>query len=223
VSLYVYSLSDATLLETVQWPPGLGGAPIEIVQHAGIALIASTIDRQPSPVRREDLQIHNTVNQAVLAAGVCVPLRYGTMQPGRQACVEMIERRLPHWQEMIERVRGRVEISIKGLLPSRGGTLPVANIQQAGPGTTAAQGRRVANQIQQDLLALAEAVNVTTHAQLVDIAALVRHDDWSELAMRIADYVKALPGRWKVGAPWPPYSFVGAPSTGIAAPRGARE
>ena len=228
MNFYIYSLSEAIAVAASVWPAGLLDAPVETVEHAGLSLIVSRIERLPTPVRWVDLQAHDAVNRAVLDGGVCVPLRYGTMSATRQQCVELIEQRIDYWRETIERVRGHVEISIKGLLPAQPEAAAAQHVPvAAGPGTAYLQRRRadleaqerlverskhLAEEIRHELGLPSDAVIVDSRGRLIDVALLIRREFSSEVVARLRTRIETLPGRWRVGAPWPPYSFVGAPT-----------
>jgi hypothetical protein len=224
MGLYIYSLGQADLLAGRTLPPGHTGAAIEIVEHGTLAAVVSEITALPAPVHRADLQRHDAVNRAVLATGLCIPMRWGTMVADRPACVEILGAQYERWLRTAERLRGRVELSAKLIVP----TAPEPEVAvpspiEDQPGTTYLRTRQahLAAQIMQEdqarelrtvvkhaLDGLADSVVVTHRGNLTAVAALVPHNQAGIAAERLRSVLATNTNRWIVGEPWPPYSFV---------------
>lgn len=224
MSFYLYCLTDPTRLAIVSAPRGIADARIEIIAHGSVSPVVSRIDRLPSPVGRVDLERHDAVNRFVLGGGVCVPLRYGTILPSREACVAFVDEDFARWCAAIERLRDRVELSVHVVLPAAiEGISPPEDRPDSGPGARYLRRRRaialsedraneqagvLAGELGGCLDGLAEVVEVERRGRLVSMAALLRRADFASASARVGAIAKKWGGRWNVGEPWPPYSFV---------------
>lgn len=224
MSLYLYSLGQTDLLAGHAWPPGHTNAPVGVVEHGALAAIVSEIIALPTPVRRIDLQRHDAVNRAVLATGLCIPMRWGTIVADQSACVTLLAEQHQRWKSIARRLHGRVELSATIVLA----TLPEAQIIapmpiEHQPGTTylrirqaeiAAQTTREARvreletAVRHTLDDLADAVVVTRRGSLVMVAALLLSERFAVAAERLSLTLACSTERWSIGEPWPPYSFV---------------
>ena len=124
---YMYAVSRALDPGALDSVAGLGGGRLELVEHQDLVAVVSTVDLEEygeDGLRRnlEDLEWleeaargHDAVIQAVAAAGPTAPLRLATI------CLDDagVRRRLTEWyvalEQVLERVEGRMEWSVKVL------------------------------------------------------------------------------------------------------------
>lgn len=230
MSLYIYSLGQTDLLAGRAWPPGHNDAPVGVVADGTLAAIVSEIVALPTPVRRVDLQRHDAINRAVLATGLCIPMRWGTIVADQPACVMLLAEQHERWQRIARRLYGRVELSAKIVLPgvpeAKGITpIPIEHL----PGTTylrfrqaelaaqtacETQVRELETAIRHTLNNLADAVVVTRREDLMTVAALLLNERFACAVERLALALVPCAIRWSIGDPWPPYSFVDEANNG---------
>lgn len=224
MSLYLYSLGQTDLLADRAWPVGHNEATIDLVAHGPLAAIMSEIVVVPTPVRRVDLQRHDAVNRAVLATGLCIPMRWGTIVPDHPACVALLADQHERWQHIAQRLRGRVELSAKIVLPAAPepevvAPMPVEHLpgttylrmRQASLATQTAretQVRELEAAVRQTLNNLADAVVVAHRGSLMTVAALLLNEHFGVAVERLTSTLARSTVRWSIGEPWPPYSFV---------------
>jgi hypothetical protein len=221
---YIYCLSARDALAYVTLPPGVDGAEVEATSCRDIVIVTSRLPAIPTPIRRQHLDAHNAVTQAVLKGGVCIPMRYGTIVPAGQSGIDFILGNYEQWQAAVERLRGRVELSVKGVLPRLASNEDADEVVLAGgPGVRYLQQRRARYQAEQAigeaagaavaelrsvLESCAERVELVARGRLITAAALLRHDRFATAREAVVALVERLPGRWVAGDVWPPYSFV---------------
>lgn len=224
MSFYLYSITEASAARGNDWPEGIADSHVAAIEVGSLALLVSEIERLPAPVQRGDLQQHNAVNCALLETGVCVPLRYGTMAPSRDACGAFIADQADRWNAAVERLRGRVELSLKILMPvsdARG--VDGSEDQAAGPGAMYLRRRRLKllqeqavderrdaleREVRAALSAWTEEIVVMQRSRLLGVAALVAREHFGEAERHLGTILAHTQGRWTLGGPWPPYSFV---------------
>lgn len=224
MSLYLYSLGRPNLLVGCAWPVGEEAGTIDVVEHGSLAAVVRPIDALPAPVRRSDLLHHDAVNRAVLATGLCVPMRWGTIVADHSACVRLLVEQHERWQRIAQRLQGRVELSATIVLPNQTqpeAVMPVPGehqpgtaylrMRQAGLAAEMArtdQARGLETTLRQALDGLADAIVIAQRGGLMTVAALVLHERFDIAAERTRTALADNPARWTIGAPWPPYSFV---------------
>ena len=141
---YLYAITrdlDPAALADV---PGLGAARLDVVEHRGLEAVVSDVDLDEygeEPLRRnlerlewleEVARIHDAVIHAVDALGPTAPLRLATI------CLDDdgVRRRLDEWrfalQQILDRVEGRNEWSVKVFAPERREPAAVASTSGLG-------------------------------------------------------------------------------------------
>ena len=225
MSLYLYSLGRPSLLDGCIWPMGEAAGTIDVVGHGSLALVVRPIDALPAPVRRSDLEHHDAVNRAVLSTGLCVPMRWGTIVTDHAACMRLLVEQHERWQRIAQRLQGRVELSATIVLPNPAQPEAVAPVpgdhqpgtaylrmRQAGLAAEMArtdQARELETALRGVLGGLVDAIVITQRGSLMTVAALVLHERFDIAAERARIALADQSVRWTIGAPWPPYSFVG--------------
>jgi hypothetical protein len=128
---YMYAISRGITSADLSGTLGIDDGPVEVVEHGGLCAAVSTVDLEEygeEGLRRnlerldwlEDVaRAHDAVVQAVARAGPTAPLRLATI------CLDDdgVRRRLEEWhdalREVLDRVEGRREWSLKVFAPPR--------------------------------------------------------------------------------------------------------
>jgi hypothetical protein len=128
---YLYAITRDLDPEVLIAVPALGGGRLEIVEHQGLAVVVSSVDLEEygeegltrNLERLEWLEEvargHDAVVQALAAHGPTAPLRLATI------CLDDagVRRRVEEWhaalEQVLDRVDGRMEWSVKVLTPAR--------------------------------------------------------------------------------------------------------
>lgn len=131
VGRYLYAISRGVEPGQLADVPGLDGNPLELVEHRGLTAVVSDVDLDEygedgltRNLERLDwleevARGHDAVVQALAVRGPTAPLRLATI------CLDDdgVRRRLDEWhaalQEVLDRVEGRMEWSVKALTPVR--------------------------------------------------------------------------------------------------------
>lgn len=223
MSIYLYTITDVTPA-AANLPQGIGGGEVEVLAHRELVALVSELAQLPSPVRPIHLERHDAVTRVALAAGACVPLRFGTLLSSRSACRELLDERADQWIRVMNRLRGRVELSVKVIVPAA--TTPRSLPQPGGmdsPGMTYLLQRRaelqaaqatgvaveqLADALRQGLRSVAEAIVVQVRGRLLSVAILLDTERFDAAVAQVRELVSGQPGPWAISRPWPPYSFV---------------
>jgi hypothetical protein len=117
MSVYLYGVADATS------PPRItemgvgenGGSTVEVVERDGLVAVVSDLAGDAVPPTRRNLTAHTRVLEAAIDQGPLLPARFGTVLPDRDAVAhEVLEARLGDLRAGLDRVRGAVEMVVKG-------------------------------------------------------------------------------------------------------------
>ena len=111
--LYVYALVDADGRPPRPAGTGHDGAALCVVARGEVAAICSRHDHLDLPVDREHLWRHERVAEALMDDHAVLPVRFGTTVADDDALAAMLDERQDEFRGALERVRGRVEISVK--------------------------------------------------------------------------------------------------------------
>lgn len=189
----------------------LHGGDIVTVNGGEVSCVGVSLAATPPP-DAEVLLRHDSAVRALMATGPVVPFRYGATVPG----VAELRRDLAQWEgrlaEMLELVRGRVEMSVRVTRrsapadgsPPASGRAYLASLrrrEQAGAFATALHRRLAAVSVASET---ATADGWVATAYLVEAAALAGFRLIVEEAT-----AGEQPERVSVTGPWPPYTFVG--------------
>lgn len=190
---------------------GLEGARLDVVEVASCGVVVSRFAEGAAPEwSREALLGHEAVVEALMSSRAVLPLRFGTVLQDDEALRRALEERDEDWCELLERVRGRVEIAVT----------VAADDSVSADGSKPPDGRRyllgkvarhraaveIAQRLEGAAAPLAEAVCARVQPSpgiALKAAYLVRRVDAIDVRRRLE--------RAGVGAvcsgPWPPYSF----------------
>jgi hypothetical protein len=92
---------------------GAEDATPRVVRHAGLAAVVSDAPEGLRPKRR-DLIAHETVLEALCAAGPVVPMRFGTIAADDDAVLGELVRGAHRYADLLTRLEGHVERNVKG-------------------------------------------------------------------------------------------------------------
>lgn len=93
---------------------GIDDTEVEYVVHEGLAAAVSRIPLDRPPGRRAELTAHQSVVEALAAAGPVVPVRFGSvLDPEDDAVVELLDREGPRFAAVLERLAGRVQLNLR--------------------------------------------------------------------------------------------------------------
>jgi hypothetical protein len=187
--------------------PGIDGAELRAVSAGDLAAIVSDHAEQPQPTGRRLVE-HERVVQALLPHGV-VPVRYGHTLPERATLATMLARRAGQLHQLLDRVRGRLEMGVRIALPASGTQAPVSGrawlLGKLDQQRTAA---RLAEDLDRAFGPLAVASKLLAVRDDLRVAYLVEAQKVGEFRAR----AHALPGfpaaEVVCTGPWPAYSFV---------------
>jgi hypothetical protein len=228
--IWVYAICDR---DTVLYPgqTGLAEAPLEGVGEGELLAVVSRHTKLPDVTTDVALWAHEQAVEAVMAGAAVLPMRFGSRFPDDTALRVALATHEDRWLGALDAVRGRIELAVRVIRTE----LPAAE-----PSRADATGRdyveaRLALQAQDEAAATAlhaplaaMAVAGTRRApralgELLRAAYLVERSGLPEFR----DMTQRLQLRhWDVAVlctgPWPPYSFVGAPTLGADVGEGAR-
>jgi Gas vesicle synthesis protein GvpL/GvpF len=225
--IWVYGICDRPELP----PPrrrGLAQAPLDGVREGDLLAVVSRHTHPPGDPALDALWVHERVVERIMVDRAVLPMRFGSRLPDDDALRELLTVRQQEFLETLQRVRGRVEVSVRAM-QSGGEQPPPAEPPAARP--VAASGReyleaklrdgrrteREASVLHDPLASLAvDAVRQATRgpdellraSYLIDRAALARFRGAVERLQSAHPGIAIL-----CTGPWPPYSFVGAPET----------
>ena len=211
---------------------GVGGAPVRLVESAGLGL---WISDQRLPDRPGDdrgagrLREHDAVVRAALETATPLPLRFGTRLRDEGAAEALLAERAAEFAAALERVAGRVEMGIRVLWERPD---PPAAGAAVHSGTEFLEMRRRAILGEDERRREAEALldEVERHLAPLGVPAvrevLARSDAAGTLAhlvqrtrltryrRQVDEAGRALPrARLRLSGPWAPYSFARPPTT----------
>lgn len=243
---YAYAVTRGLDDTAVDGLTGLRGARLDVVRHEGLAAVVSDVPLpefgedglrehlEQLPWLEEVARTHDEVVRDIAARGPTAPLRLATIFHDDDA----VRRRLDEWRdalgEVLDRVDGRAEWSVKVIAPPPPSRAPVPEPEpttgteflrrrkaQAGEQAEHQQSAaRVAEEAHHELSQVAEDTRLLqpqdpqltghTGPMVLNGAYLVRDADGDRFAESLAqlqarfDHVT-----FEVGGPWPPYSFAG--------------
>ena len=112
---YVYCFTHAAHPLPLDGLRGVGAeeTALRALRHEGLAAVVSDAPEGLRPKRR-DVVAHETVLETLGAAGVVVPMRFGTVAPDNDAVMAELARGAERYTELLKRLEGHVERNVKG-------------------------------------------------------------------------------------------------------------
>lgn len=115
MSLLLYAITDAEL-PSGETRLGVGGSGLTHIAAGGLVAITSEHE-QPPALDEDTLWVFEAVIESHMAAGAVLPVRFGTLLADVAAAELMLQRRAPELIEKLGRIRGAVELSVRGIWP----------------------------------------------------------------------------------------------------------
>jgi hypothetical protein len=234
----LYAVCDASAPLSGTPLAGLDGALVWPVQADGIVAAVSLTGRCSVPAQAELAWQHEHVVERLMEQAAVLPARFGTLAPDAEAVAARLRSRRAEFAAGLDRVRGRVEISVRVLWddvpdpPAARASPPPsgrAYLLQRQSEEQAAQARRERG------AALAESLHAALGAAAVDAVRQVLATPRMLLTAaylvdrgRVGEFQRGLDAlsgqhgalRFMCTGPWPAYNFVaasdGAASDGAA-------
>jgi Gas vesicle synthesis protein GvpL/GvpF len=213
--IYLYAICEGAAPLPGAEQRGLGRARVRAMAYQSLAAIFSrhrTLQPQPEPAT---LWAHEAVVHQLMSRGPVLPVRFGTMLDEETTLRRILADRLDELVDGLERVRGRVELSVR-VLEAPGPKRPREQLT----GHAYLMARRdahqraseAANEVHEPLAALAREARVRAPAPpptIVAAAYLVDRPKVDAFIERVRALASARHDLSIVGTgPWPPYSFV---------------
>jgi hypothetical protein len=213
--IYVYAIGEAARTALPPGQPGLGGARLRLTTCGDIAAVYSrhrTLRPQPAP---RTMWSHEAVVERLMRRAAVLPLRFGTMLGDEQALRAILAQRHDELIQGLERVRGRVELSLRVL---RRADQPRPPEHDSGRAYLLARreehrrAERAAREVHEPLATLARDVRLRAPAPppaLLLAAYLLDEPQVETFKARVVALAAGRDDLSIVGTgPWPPYSFV---------------
>jgi Gas vesicle synthesis protein GvpL/GvpF len=241
---YLFAVARTLRAEDVAGTPGFHGAPLDVVTHAGLSVVVCDVDpaefgQEALPTNLEDLawlewaaRIHNEVVWRVVANATCAPLRLVTVCSDDDSVRAKVDALRTELDDVLDRVEGRQEWSLKVLAPARTSPEPVTASAPASGADYLRRKKEIADRRRaldedasraaQELHQVASAHAVAsrrlapqdprltgrTEAMVLNAAYLVEdnaHRAFRDAVTAAADECGHI--SVELGGPWPPYSF----------------
>jgi hypothetical protein len=180
--------------------------PYDSVRAGDLMAVVERVESTPEP-EPEELWGHEHVVEQLMADRAVLPMRFGTTQPDEAALRSALMERHEELRGALDRVRGRVELSVRAV----GGPVEPAPAATGREWLGARlEAARLADAVHEPLAAVAVAERrrpatgeVLRAAYLVDRAALDRFRAALDGVRRARPELDIV-----CTGPWPPYSFV---------------
>jgi len=134
MSLYVYCLGEGLPEAAFEGLAGVDGARVRLLRLVRLSAVVSEAGEQPAAVTDENVLAHSRVNAAALARATPLPFRFGT-RATRERLAEYVSANEAALSAALARVRGCVEMGVKLLDGSQGGSKPEVVSQKSEVGT----------------------------------------------------------------------------------------
>jgi hypothetical protein len=215
--LYIFGIVDRAPADLGK---GLEGAPLRAIGAGRLAAIVGEHERAPE-ADEEGFWRHEEVVERLMEDAVVLPMRFGTTVADDAAVEELLRSREEEFVELIDEVRGAVELSVRAELPAaapptpvRGGaddTTPDGTEYMREKGRLLRYRDRSSEVLHESLTALSRrslllaggAGTAFKGAYLVDGGSV---DTFAELVGSLGEEMDV---EISCTGPWPPYSFVG--------------
>jgi hypothetical protein len=211
MSLLVYAIAEGAA--GAARGVGLDGRPLIGVEHDGLALIASQrASSRPTPTL-ETLRRYERIVEGLMALQPILPARFGSLLPDDEAARSALRDRHDELRGDLERVRGAVELGVRGdwthapaQPPPRSGTEYL--LGQLDIRRRAGRAARFVDPLR--ALSREVKVKVLPQPSVPFLAACLvdrdRADEFIDAATKLGASFED--GELVCTGPWPPYSFV---------------
>jgi hypothetical protein len=112
--IYLYAITDHAE-EPVPAEPGLEGTSLFSVTHQDIAAVVSPLATARVPSSEDNVWRHEAIVEALMADRTVLPVRFGTMLADEAAIRAGLAAHYTDFVASLDRVRGRVELSLRVL------------------------------------------------------------------------------------------------------------
>ncbi|TQJ91018.1 GvpL/GvpF family gas vesicle protein [Streptomyces sp. SLBN-31] len=237
MSTYVYGITASSHPALSEDLVGVGDPPrqVRVLQAGELAAVVSDAPEGLRP-KRKDLLAHQAVLAEAGAAGVVLPMRFGSVAPDDDTVTGVLTERADHYKERLGALEGKVEYNVKASHQEEAvlhrvmsenpeiRAMTEAN-RQAGGGSyddrlrlgemvvAAVKAREAedATEVQQALEPLAAdvAAGPESSGWLLNVSFLVDRDSADEFLAAVDQVRNSHPHiELRVNGPLPPYSFV---------------
>jgi hypothetical protein len=215
--LYVYAVVDKAPAELGL---GLEGAPLRAIAAGRVAAVAGEHDQAPE-ADEEKLWQHEAVVERLMEDAVVLPLRFGATVVDEGALEVLLRAREAEFVELLDAVRGAVELSVRAELPVPE-PAPVPDGEGAPPASGTEYMRERARLLRSRDRArevLHESLSSPARRSVMLPAVVGREADFKGAylvdAERVESFVELvgevgeeLGAELSCTGPWPPYTFV---------------
>jgi hypothetical protein len=227
--IYLYAICDGSALPAGLALTGLDGAPVWAVAGAGLVAAVSMTDRHSVSPHADLAWQHESVVERLMENGGVLPARFGTLAPDMEALTAQLHNRRTEFAASLDRVRGRVEISVRVLWDDAGAAPRAAGerVDPAPTGRAYLLRRQAEEQSARERQARGAALAETLHAALSAVsvdavrrvlatprmlltgAYLVDRGRMDDFRLRLdALTTQHTSLRFMSTGPWPAYNFV---------------
>ena len=206
---------------------GVGESPLEVITWAGLAGVGSVLPADSYSFTFQDLFLHKEVVEYVHASLPVIPMRFSTTLKGREGVVALLQRHCPQLQETLDRLEGKVEISVRVILEGETGrSVPAFEFEERAGARNGIEYLRQKKQIQEEehqyslraeevckvleqkLRPLIAESQFEPGGSMFSVYCLVRKDKLEEFEKTFGEIKGSLQEEVLYSGPWPPYSFV---------------
>jgi len=111
---YVYGVVKAK--ERAEQGPAIGGEPVEVVAHEGVAALVSRVPGEELEAGREELLTHSRVLEEALRQGAVLPMKFGVVMPSDEVVrSDLLEAHHDELLRQLGELEGKVELNVKGI------------------------------------------------------------------------------------------------------------
>lgn len=242
-SLYVYGVTEAGV--RAPRAEGVDGARVRLLASSGLA---AAVSAAPAEIRarRRHLLAHQTVLGELARQGPVLPMRFAVLAQDEDTLVSYLREQRHHFEAQLERIRGCVEMNVKGeTVPGCFEDLVLRNeklrdlarrtrrrpdydanvrLGEALARAVTREGRRAAREVLAGLTPLARrtAQGDVDDTVVLSGSFLVPEDAEQDFRRAVEDQARRHGTRIRlsVTGPLPCYSFVNAPTTAAPGPAG---
>jgi hypothetical protein len=215
--IWVYAICDRP-----DSPPprrrGLAQAPIDGVRVGSLLAVISRHQHAPDDPALDALWVHERVVERLMDGRAVLPMRFGTKVPDVAALQEALAAREGDLLAALERVRGRVEISVRAMQPPSTNGGPPAAVVVPRTGREYLLGRMadgrgadlVVSAVHEPLAALAVSARRwpgRAPNEALRAAYLVERQMVPRFRAAVEKLQRTQPAALLCTGPWPPYSF----------------